>query len=92
MNAKARAAIEGVAIKHGLSVETLMNKSVRPRFIAKARHEAFYQLREVLRREAVNPDAYSYVNIGKMFDGMDHSTVIHGVRRHRERMEAGEVT
>lgn len=85
MNRRARWVIEYCAAKHGVTFEQICNKKLRPDRVARARHEAMWIMRKVLRRRAVNRRSYSYPAIGQIFGGMDHSTVIHGVRRHAER-------
>jgi chromosomal replication initiation ATPase DnaA len=86
MNPKVENIIRECAAKHGVSAASICNKYIRPLSVARARHEAFYRIRNELMPLAVDPRAYSYPAIGQMFDGMDHSTVIHGVKRHAERL------
>lgn len=67
-----------VARKHGLSVEQL-RANRRDSMTIHAKHEAFYRC----RRET----GHSMPVIGRFF-GNDHTTVLHGVRRHEERLAA----
>lgn len=70
-----------VAIEHGLTVADLKGSShSRPAVIA--RHEACYRLYKA---------GLSTTQIGRALGGRDHTTALHGIRRHRERMaERGE--
>ena len=49
-----------------------------------ARHEIMWRARE--------ETLLSLPQIGRGIGGRDHTTVLHGVRRHQERIDAGEVT
>ena len=86
MNPKVENIIRECAAKHGVSFDAVCNKRLRPNPVARARHEAFYRIRHELMPLAVDPSAYSYSAVGQMFDGMDHSTVLYGVKRHAERL------
>lgn len=68
-----------VAMAHGLSVADLRGPSV-VRYIARARQEAFWRLR--------NETTISQPAIGKWFGDRDHTTVLWGVRKHQERLDA----
>ena len=70
------AAIEGVALRYGLTPADLIGPA-RDRHIAFARHEAM----------AVVKDRWglSYPRIGQMFGGRDHTTVLHGIQSHADR-------
>jgi chromosomal replication initiation ATPase DnaA len=67
-----------VCRKHGLTYDEIMGhqRSVR---IAIARHEAFYRL--------ATETTSSLPRIGKWMGGKDHTSVLHGIRRHRQRMK-----
>lgn len=67
--------IASVADKHGLTVADLRGRSQRYR-IAHARQEAFFELMR---------HGYSSPLIGSWF-GRDHTTVLHGVCAHRNRI------
>jgi chromosomal replication initiator protein len=73
-----RIAIE-VCHKHGVSMVDVLS-SRRDRSSVAARHEAFYRCKE--------ETTMSLPSIGRMFGGRDHSTVIHGIAKHKQRMAA----
>ena len=85
MNSKVRRIINECAESHGVSPEMVLGKT-RVKQVVHARHEAIYIVRKYLRPRAVHPNSYSYSNIGRMFGGLDHSTVIHACKTHRARM------
>jgi hypothetical protein len=64
-----------VAAKHGLTVAELMGHSHR-RGIVAARQEASYR--------AAAETKLSYPQIGRLLN-RDHTTILHGIRRHAER-------
>jgi chromosomal replication initiator protein len=64
--------LEETARYFGLSVDDLVSPS-RSRPLTTARHVAMYLLRECT--------ALSYVRIGELFGGRDHTTVLHGVTK-----------
>lgn len=67
-----------VAFANGISVAALRGQG-RCRFLAWPRQEFMYRAHVESRK--------SLTQIGA-FLGRDHTTVLHGVRRHKERMEA----
>lgn len=70
-----------VSDKHGISIIDIKSDR-RSVPLVRARHEAMYRMsKETL---------LSYPQIGRRLGGKDHTTVLHGARRHRERMEAGK--
>lgn len=71
---------EAVARRHGMHLRDLTGPC-RSAACVKARHEAFYEIRRQLDR--------SLPQIGRFFGNRDHSTVLHGIRRHEQRMGAG---
>ena len=71
-----------VASKHGVSIACLESASRNPRFV-KARQEGYYRVRHEI-------EGMSYPMIGRCFGGRDHTTVLHGERKHIERMKAGK--
>jgi len=87
MNNKVRKIIAQCAEKHNVRPEMVLGKT-RIRSAVAARHEAIYIVRKYLRPRADRLSSYSYPNIGRMFGGLDHSTVIHACKKHRERMGA----
>lgn len=74
-----------VSAKHNIDARTLLG-SARYRDAVLARNEAFYRIRHEVR---VNNEPMSYPEIGRRF-GKDHTSVIHGVRRHQSMLDAGE--
>jgi chromosomal replication initiator protein len=68
-----------VAAEYGLTVEELCGPSQRAN-VVKARHEAFLRVRE--------ETAHSYTVIARHFNRKDHTTVIHGCNKARERRAA----
>lgn len=71
-----------VADKHGITVHDL-ESAIRHQRVCKARFEAMYRCR--------HETLASLPQIGRAFGNRDHTTVIHGIRRHQARIEAGEV-
>jgi chromosomal replication initiator protein len=66
---------------YGLSIDDLTSPS-RSRPLTTARHVAMYLLRECT--------ALSYVKIGELFGGRDHTTVLHGVTKIDKNMRDRE--
>jgi hypothetical protein len=77
----ARRIVDEVATKHGFTPEELFARR-RQNALVVARHEVMWRL----KREAT---AWSLPQIGRYLGGMDHTSVLHGVRRHQERLDAG---
>lgn len=73
-----RRIIAEIAEKHQVPVAAIMSGSRKRRY-AWPRQEAYVAVREA--------KGYSYPHIGRIF-GRDHSTVISGVRKYQERVEA----
>jgi chromosomal replication initiator protein len=73
--------LEETAHYYGLSVDDLVSPS-RSRPLTTARHVAMYLLRECT--------AMSYVRIGELFGGRDHTTVLHGVTKIDKNMRDRE--
>lgn len=67
--------IDEVANRNGLKAEQLMARR-RLQALVRARHEAFYELYDKTK--------LSLPQIGRKF-GMDHTTVLHGARKHAAR-------
>lgn len=76
------AIILAVARKHDVTSDDIMAQG-RFRFVVEARHEAFYW--------AATRTNKSLSEIGRRMGGFDHTTVIHGIRRHIERTGAPSV-
>ena len=66
-----------VAAKHGYPVDELFSER-RSRPVVIARQEAMWRC----KRET----PFSLPSIGRFMGGRDHTTVMHGIRRHEERM------
>ena len=71
-----------VAKAHGLSYRQLIAKR-RNRNLVYARQHAMWEIR--------NATTLSLPQIGLILGGMDHTTVLWGIRRHQARIESGEV-
>jgi len=83
LNKKVKQIIRHCADKHGVTPEDILGRRrVKP--VAHARHEAMFLVRKVLRRRAVDPNAYGLERIGKMFN-RDHSTVHYAIQAHKDR-------
>ena len=50
----------------------------RPAYLAKPRHEFYWR--------AYNETASSLPEIGRFIGGRDHTTIMHGIKRHEARM------
>lgn len=66
-----------VAARHDVTLEDLVGHSRSHKFIV-ARHEACYLLREA---------NYSYPQIGRFLGNRNHTTIVHGVQKHKEKLE-----
>lgn len=65
-----------VATRHNMTVQEMIGKDRRPRY-TRARQEAMYLLRHA---------GYSYPQIGRFVGGRDHTTALHGERKHAARI------
>lgn len=65
-----------VCDKHKITVGQIMSNQ-RAKHIVAARFEAFYRLSTETK--------FSLPKIGKLFGGKDHTTVLHGVRKYKQR-------
>lgn len=65
--------IEQVASKHKVTLAEMKGQGRNQRYV-KARQEAFYRIRKEC--------GYSLPEIGQLFGGRDHTTILHGIRRH----------
>lgn len=72
-----RLVFQYVASKHKVTLKELVGQS-RQQHICRARQEIFWRLHEI--------GAYTLHQIGYWMGGRDHTTVLHGVRMHRERI------
>lgn len=73
-----REMMRDVASKHGVTVADLTGKC-RKGPIVKARQEMFW-------RGHTESYGWSLQSLGRLFGGFDHSTVLHGIARHAERL------
>lgn len=71
-----------IAGKHGITVEQLLSRS-RLKRITRPRQELMWRMYSSRR--------LSSVRIGQILGGLDHTTVLYGVRKHQARIDAGEV-
>jgi len=69
-----------VAVKHGIRLEDLRSPIRIKRFVL-ARHEAMWEIRR-------QRPGLSLPQIGRLFGGRDHTTILHGIRAHQERLNA----
>lgn len=74
--------IAEVAERHRVSVSQIKGTS-RLRDVVRARFEAFYRIGQEM--------GYSSVMIGKAVGGKDHSGVLHGIKKHKELLEAAGI-
>ena len=70
-----------VATKHGITLAELVSDR-RSRHLARARQEAMWMLKRHTK--------LSYPQIGRILGKRDHTTILHGVRRHEARLK-GEI-
>lgn len=71
-----RSIVEATAVDHGVASGDIMARD-RTTEVAMARQDAYHRIQATGR--------FSYPAIGRFF-GRDHTTVLHGVRRHRDRI------
>lgn len=81
-----REIISEVAERHGVTLGQIMSP-IRTKKIAHARQEAQAALYDTLNDDGTR--RYSLPKIGRIFD-RDHTSVLHAIRRVRERAEAGQ--
>jgi hypothetical protein len=84
--APARAAVQAVADRHGVTYDMLVapswDRGAIP--LCHMRQEAYFECYE-FRTEA-GERRYSMPLIGTWFGGRDHATVLHGIRAHKARL------
>lgn len=73
-----RTILEHIALHYGLSVEALKGPC-RARQVAWPRQEAMWLMHKTGR--------YSLPQIGRFLGYRDHTTVLHGIRRHQARVD-----
>jgi hypothetical protein len=69
--------LQDVAERHGVTVDDIKSP-LRTRRVVLARQEAYYLLREA---------GYSFPQIGRFCGGRDHSTAMHGVGMHENKLK-----
>ena len=74
--------INYISAVRGIPVAELLSSHHRARIFCEPRNEAMYLARIYTK--------YSFPRIGREFNGMDHSSVIHAVRKYEKRVAAGE--
>lgn len=74
--------IREVATRHRLAVRDLLGRDIYPNYVL-ARQEAMWRLRQ--QRKPDGSPRWSYPAIGRAMGGKDHTTVMHGVKRHEAR-------
>lgn len=74
---RARFIVASMARNNGYSSDELISHQ-RNANLTKLRHEAIYLVSKCT--------TWSWVQIGKFFGGRDHSSVLHAVRRHKQRI------
>lgn len=74
--------LEEVCEKYGISRVDILSDRRSQKYVI-ARHEAMYRMR--------HETTMSYPAIGRRLGGKDHTSVMHGIKRHMHRMEAGLV-
>jgi chromosomal replication initiator protein len=74
-----REAVTLIAKKHGVTVNDIMAPR-RAKVIVAARHEAIHYVKA--------HTTWSTPQIGKFFGGIDHTTVLHAVKKHNQRLGA----
>lgn len=78
---RAIAALVYVSRKHGVSIEDIKSER-RQKFIIPARQEAIWMVRHLT--------PWGLPKIGKFFGDRDHTTILHGIRKHQAKIDRGE--
>lgn len=68
--------------KHDVRLDSLRTRS-RATKVSHAKHEICYRLRNEIIIQGKN---ISFPAIGMYFNGMDHTSIMHGYKKHAERM------
>ena len=79
---RAKRIMAEAAERYGVTVIDLQSDR-RDALSVRARHFCFWTMR--------HETTWSLPRIGQLFGGRDHTTVLHGIRRHQARIDAGEV-
>jgi hypothetical protein len=69
--------IQSIAMKHGVTVKDIKSQSRKHEHVV-ARQEAAYELRKQRN--------FSLTKIGQMLGNRDHTTILHALRKHEERL------
>jgi chromosomal replication initiator protein len=85
---RCRKIIAEVAAAHRLSVADICGHARSSRFVV-ARHEAIWTCRRITKENGA--PRYSTTFLGDLFGGRDHTSILHAVRRHDERLAAEKV-
>ncbi|GLK78019.1 hypothetical protein GCM10008171_32730 [Methylopila jiangsuensis] len=75
--------VHAICRRHNLTRAELMSER-RFKHITMARQEAYWWLSKLT--------GWSLPRIGRLMGGFDHTTILHGVRKHQARIDAGEVS
>lgn len=75
--------LQDVADKYHLTIADLKGPD-RSQRVSRPRQEAMWRMRQELRDDGTN--RWSSLRIGQFIGGRDHTTVLHGVARHEERI------
>lgn len=84
MPPRVRQIIEKVAARTGVSVRELLGERTTRR-VAFARQRAMFAIRHGVK---INGQMPTSPQIGAWLGGRDHTTILHGLRRHEERRAA----
>jgi len=76
---QAETILREVCLSHRIRRNELLSAR-RDAALVRARHEACWRMK--------NETSLSYPQIGRLLGGRDHTTILHGVRKHAERMAA----
>lgn len=76
-----------VCADYRITEEDIRNPA-RTRRIAWPRQAFMWRCKQVKRADGT--DRYSFPQIGAFLGGMDHTSVLHGVRRHEQRLEVAK--
>lgn len=79
-NLRWKTIVREVCEKHGVTLMEIRSHR-RARKITTARQEAYYLINQ--------STLLSLPKIGRLMGGFDHTSVLHGIRKHQERIDAG---
>jgi hypothetical protein len=75
--------LKEVCEKHQVSLADVISER-RHQYLVKPRQEAMYRL--------CTETDWSLPRIGRLLGGRDHTTILHGKKKFKQRLDAGEVT